>query len=115
MVTKIMGTCVPIIHLTTLHQRFGVETRTNLKQLAASCFEEAAEMEQFDDMLTPREWCKKLQKSGAVISERALRTKARETGNFYSLGRAMLLTSKHIECLLSHDSDDIRRSDGLGG
>lgn len=66
-------------------------------------------MEQFEDMLTPREWCRKLEKSGAVISERALRSKAREMGEFYSLGRAMLLSADHIEALLSADAEHSKR------
>lgn len=68
-------------------------------------------MEQFDDMLTPREWCKKLQKSGAVISERALRTKAREHGQFYALGRAMMLSAEHVEKLLTLDASISKRVD----
>lgn len=58
-------------------------------------------MVQFDEMLTPSEWCKKLRKSGAIISERSLRTKAREHGQFYALGRAMMLSADHIEKLLT--------------
>lgn len=61
-------------------------------------------MQSFEDALTPEEWCKKLQKTGAAISARALRTKAREHGQFYSLGRAMLLSSDHVECLLKIDA-----------
>lgn len=53
-----------------------------------------------DDMATPEEWCKRLRKSGASVSARALRTKAREHGQFYALGRAMMLSSKHIETLM---------------
>lgn len=53
-----------------------------------------------DDMATPEEWCKRLQKSGASVSARALRSLAREHGQFYSLGRAMMLTSSHIEALM---------------
>lgn len=57
-----------------------------------------------DDMATPEEWCKKLQKSGASVSARALRTLAREHGQYYSLGRAMMLTSSHIEALMRIES-----------
>lgn len=61
-------------------------------------------MQSFEDALTPEEWCKRLRKTGAAISARALRTKAREHGQFYSLGRAMLLSSEHVECLLKIDA-----------
>ncbi|AUQ63185.1 hypothetical protein PhaeoP57_02173 [Phaeobacter inhibens] len=63
-------------------------------------------MQSFEDALTPEEWCKKLQKTGAAISARALRTKAREHGQYYSLGRAMLLSSAHVESLLKIDAAD---------
>lgn len=53
-----------------------------------------------DDMATPEEWCRRLRKSGASVSPRALRSMAREHGEFYSLGRAMMLSSNHIEVLM---------------
>jgi len=63
-------------------------------------------MQSFEDALTPEEWRKKLKKTGAAISARALRTKAREHGQYYSLGRAMLLSSRHIESLFKIDATD---------
>ncbi|MEM6891397.1 MAG: hypothetical protein AAF636_25200 [Pseudomonadota bacterium] len=61
-------------------------------------------MQNLDDMLTPEEWCKKLRKTGAVVSARALRTKAREHGQYYSIGRAMMLSAKQLETLMSLDA-----------
>ena len=63
-------------------------------------------MQNLDDMLTPEEWCKKLRKTGAIVSARALRTKAREHGQFYSIGRAMMLSAKHLEALMSLDASN---------
>ncbi|MEX0306642.1 MAG: hypothetical protein AB3N12_04565 [Ruegeria sp.] len=65
-------------------------------------------MRNIDDMLTPEEWCKKLRKTGAIVSARALRAKARENGQYYSIGRAMMLSAKHLETLLSLDASDTR-------
>ncbi|MGH1452894.1 MAG: hypothetical protein ACRBBV_06955 [Paracoccaceae bacterium] len=67
-------------------------------------------MQDFEDALTPEEWCKKLSKTGATISARALRTKAREHGQFYSLGRAMLLSAAHIDALLRIDASSNQRT-----
>lgn len=61
-------------------------------------------MESLEDALTPEEWCRKLSKTGASVSPRALRTKAREHGQYYSLGRAMFLSAGHIETLLRLDA-----------
>ncbi|MGJ8629021.1 MAG: hypothetical protein ACSHXB_18830 [Sulfitobacter sp.] len=70
-------------------------------------------MQDFEDALTPEEWCRKLRKSGAEISARALRTKAREHGQFYSLGRAMLLSAAHIEALLKMDAATVHQNGQL--
>ena len=67
-------------------------------------------MAKFDDMLTPEEWCKKLAKNGATVSARTLRSKARELGQFYSLGRAMMLNATHVEVLLSADAENTKRA-----
>lgn len=63
-------------------------------------------MQNLEDMLTPEEWCKRLRKTGAVVSARALRTKAREHGQFYSIGRAMMLSAKQLETLMSLDASN---------
>ncbi len=63
-------------------------------------------MQNLDDMLTPEEWCKTLRKTGAVVSARALRTKAREHGQYYSIGRAMMLSAKQLETLMSLDASN---------
>ena len=57
-------------------------------------------MQNLDDMLTPEEWCKRLRKTGAIVSARALRTKAREHGQYYSIGRAMMLSARQLETLM---------------
>lgn len=66
-------------------------------------------MSAFENTHTPEEWCKKLRKTGASVSARALRTKARELGEFYSLGRTMLLSEEHVQTLLSADAEDSKR------
>ena len=63
-------------------------------------------MQNLEDMLTPEEWCKRLRKTGAVVSARALRAKAREHGQFYSIGRAMMLSAKQLETLMSLDASN---------
>lgn len=63
-------------------------------------------MQCLDEMLTPEEWCKKLRKTGAVVSARALRTKARAHGQYYSIGRAMMLSAKQLETLMSLDASE---------
>lgn len=82
-----------------------------MQKVAIERNEERKPVQNFEDALTPEEWCRKLAKTGATISARTLRTKARELGQFYSLGRAMMLNSTHIEALLSADSDGAQRSD----
>ena len=62
-------------------------------------------MSKFEDALTPEKWCERLQKTGAEISARTLREKARKHGQFYSLGRAMMLNTAHIEALLRIDAE----------
>ena len=73
-------------------------------KLAVERSKERNLVQSFEDALTPEEWCRKLEKTGATVSARTLRTKARELGQFYSLGRAMMLNSDHIEVLLSADA-----------
>ena len=63
-------------------------------------------MQKLDDMLTPEEWCKKLRKTGAIVSARALRTMAREHGQYYSIGRAMMLSAQQLETLMRLDASD---------
>lgn len=53
-----------------------------------------------DGAKTPEEWCALLRQQGAQVSARTLRTKARETGQYLSLGRAMLLNPNHMAALL---------------
>ncbi|MEP0208804.1 MAG: hypothetical protein ABJ370_14430 [Paracoccaceae bacterium] len=62
-----------------------------------------------EDVATPEEWCKRLKKSGASVSVRVLRSMAREHGQFYSIGRAMMLDSIHIETLMRLEADGTSR------
>lgn len=97
------------IDATSLKLILGSKSMISEQKLAASRSKELYAMQSFEDALTPEEWCKKLRKTGAAISARALRTKAREHGQFYSLGRAMLLSSAHVESLLRIDAADGQR------
>lgn len=85
-----------------------------MEKLEESKPTEANQVNGLDNMLTPEEWCRKLSKSGASVSPRALRSKAREHGQFYSLGRAMLLSAGHIETLLKLDAAEARQSKHRG-
>ncbi|GAA4227427.1 hypothetical protein GCM10022290_36410 [Sagittula marina] len=49
---------------------------------------------------TPENWAKQLLEHGVRVSPRLIRTKARETGNYYQLGNLMLLSPEQIEALL---------------
>lgn len=53
---------------------------------------------------TPEEWVAFLAERGMRLSSRTLRTKAREMGCFYSLGRSMVLSPQHIEALLTAEA-----------
>ena len=58
------------------------------------------------DALTPEIWCERLRERGASVSARKLRSKARATGQYYALGRTMLLHPDHIEALMAPDAGD---------
>ncbi len=49
---------------------------------------------------TPENWAKQLLEHGVRVSPRLIRTRARETGNYYQLGNLMLLSPEQIEALL---------------
>ena len=53
---------------------------------------------------TPENWCEELLKLGIVMSARTLRAKAREYGQYYALGRAMLLHPKHIDKIFKEEA-----------
>lgn len=52
-----------------------------------------------DEAKTPAEWVRVLHERGLTISERTLRTKARELGACVILGRAMLMLPEHIDAV----------------
>ena len=50
---------------------------------------------------TPENWAKQLLEHGVRVSPRLIRTRARETGNYYQLDNLMLLSpEQQIEALL---------------
>lgn len=53
---------------------------------------------------TPEQWCQLLRSRNVVMSPRRLRTHARKQGQFYQLGRAMLLHSSHLEAILGAEA-----------
>ena len=50
---------------------------------------------------TPEAWSKRLMDHGVHVSPRLIRSRARETGQFYKIGRLMLLTPENMEKLLA--------------
>ncbi|NJM81217.1 MAG: hypothetical protein HC844_00885 [Tabrizicola sp.] len=61
-------------------------------------------LEHLNEGRTPEQWVKLLSSKGMRLSSRALRTKAREMGCFYSIGRAMVLSPAHLETLLTAEA-----------
>lgn len=57
------------------------------------------------DGQTPEAWSKNLLRHGVHVSPRLIRSKARQTGQFFKIGRLMLLTPTQVETLF----------DGAGG
>lgn len=54
---------------------------------------------------TPEAWSSELQAHRVHVSARLIRAKARQTGQFYKIGRLMLLTPAQMECLIEPASD----------
>lgn len=48
----------------------------------------------------PEAWSVSLREHGVHVSPRLIREKAHRTGNFYKIGRLMLLTPEHLEALI---------------
>jgi hypothetical protein len=63
-------------------------------------------LEELNNGRTPEEWTTFLMQKGMRLSPRTLRTKARELGCFYSLGRSMVLSPAHVETLLTAEAKD---------
>ena len=55
---------------------------------------------------TPEAWSEKLMEHGVHVSPRLIRAKAHKTGQFYKIGRLMLLTPPQIESLIVSSSGD---------
>ena len=53
-----------------------------------------------DQGQTPEAWSEKLKRHGVHVSPRLIRSKAHKTGQFYKIGRLMLLTPLQLETLI---------------
>lgn len=60
---------------------------------------------------TPEEWAELLSSRGMPLSSRLIRSKARELGCFYSLGHAMILSTDHVETLLTAEAKGLGKKD----
>ncbi|WP_142081657.1 hypothetical protein [Roseinatronobacter monicus] len=49
---------------------------------------------------TPEAWSEALQEHGVHVSPRLIRSRAHQSGNFYKIGRLMLLTPDQMEALI---------------
>lgn len=67
-----------------------------------------------EDSKSPEEWCAALRARGIKLSARTLRSKAREYGEFFALGRLMLLNAEHIHSILEAETAAARQSKGSG-
>lgn len=54
---------------------------------------------------TPEAWSEKLRGHGVYVSPRLIRSKAHRTGQFYKIGRLMLLTPGQLEALITPPSE----------
>ena len=65
---------------------------------------------------TPEQWCQLLRSQNVVMSSRRLRANARRMGQFYRLGRTMLLDPDHLKAILEAEADGTRvqRKTGAG-
>lgn len=62
---------------------------------------------------TPEEWSKNLFEHGVHVSPRLIRSRAHKTGQFYKIGRLMLLTPAQLEALIKSTSQS--HATGTGG
>jgi len=53
---------------------------------------------------TPEEWSESLLEHGVHVSPRLIRSRAHKTGQFYKIGRLMLLTPAQLEALIMSTS-----------
>lgn len=58
---------------------------------------------------TPEQWSELLCSRGIHLTPRTLRAKAREYGQYYSMGRVMILTPDHLETMLKAEASREKR------
>lgn len=63
---------------------------------------------------TPEQWSEALMERGIKLSPRTLRQKARKHGQFYAMGRLMLIMPYHIEAMLKAETS-VANGAGRGG
>ncbi len=64
------------------------------------------------DGRTPEAWSEELMSHGVHVSPRLIRSKAHRTGQFYKIGRLMLLTPIQLEALIKAATRPAVTSDG---
>lgn len=63
---------------------------------------------------TPEAWSETLKSHGVHVSPRLIRSKARETGQFFQMGRLMLLTPEQVASLFETKSDVLTNGRPMG-
>lgn len=63
------------------------------------------------DGQTPEAWSEELLTHGVHVSPRLIRSKAHKSGQFYKIGRLMLLTRRQVVSLIEGPSDHRRNED----
>ena len=65
------------------------------------------------DGQTPEAWSAQLEGFGVYVSPRLIRSKAHKSGQFYKIGRLMLLTRKQIVSLIECPADTAKATNDL--
>ena len=65
------------------------------------------------DGQTPEAWSAQLEGFGVYVSPRLIRSKAHKSGQFYKIGRLMLLTRKQIVSLIECPADSAKAKNDL--
>lgn len=63
----------------------------------------------FDLGRTPEEWSARLRPRGVELSPRTLRSKAREHGQYFAIGRAIFITPDQMDEILLREADRASR------
>lgn len=63
----------------------------------------------FDLGKTPEEWSAKLRPRGVELSPRTLRSKAKEHGQYFAIGRAIFITPDQMDEILLREADRVSR------